>query len=447
MVPATKPDPSGPYAPENFRPAANSFGKVLSSIQGLQKRLDDFSLEEAEGAGAKAQALIQKLKALQAQLTLVEKLRKAAAETKQIVAAIPQADFALVAPDSLDNHPQLRAIIQAGKLIRTYRLLQTARASADAATIDFDALLRASSATGAAGAAAARAFTALALRPGVDAETAHLETPPAALPLDDATVADEVIFAPDLTVKHGGPSAPLTEATEARSGSAATTYDFAELKLDDFTLPPRRGAQSASPQAKPAGQRAAGAKRDKTAPNKSHFDERLLTDVIETYGEFIGSSNATKAVGPTPEFASPIPAPPDIMEQLPAVPGVALVPANAGPEAPIALPPPQAEEDQEVTVEAFVPSIKNRVEIDRQLKSIIKDYGEYDLYSHAKPSKFNKAAAIAAFVVLGLILGGFYLLKSPPPDAPVSAESVAPAQATSDSPANPTPHPTRQNNR
>ena len=442
MVPAQKQPPTTEPEPEiSSPPPSKGFGKVLSSIQGLQQRLDDFSLEEASQAEQKAQSLIDKLKALQARLQLFAKLRELAADTNHAIGEIPEANFDLVAPDSLENHPQLRAIVQAGKLIRMHRLLQAARAGIESVGLNFEA----PSQTPPSSANDHRGFgasgTALAPQPSTASEMpqAILAMPPS--PDINDTHTGAVPLAGDPTKTPGRPAA-VSNTVARQADKTAAKYDFAELKLEDFESPAPRREPLAGAATKPVGTRAAGAKKDKTAPNKSHFDERLLSDLIDTYGEFILSSAPSKPIEPTPELARTVAVRKDSIEQRPAVPSVALVPVkHADPAALPALPPPQDQDEEEkaADVDAFVPSIKNRGEIDRQLKSIIKDYGEYDLYSHSKPSKFNKTAAIAAFVVLGLVLGGFYLFKSPPARTPATAENTAPAQATSKSPSNPTP--------
>jgi hypothetical protein len=86
-----------------------------------------------------------------------------------------------------------------------------------------------------------------------------------------------------------------------------------------------------------------------------------------------------------------------------------------------------------------------RGEIDRQLKSIIKDYGEYDLYSPRSTINF-KLAAVGAFVVLGLVLGGLYFFKAPSTPNPAVVNTVEQTEGAK-SPAVATPpanNPTRK---
>jgi hypothetical protein len=55
--------------------------------------------------------------------------------------------------------------------------------------------------------------------------------------------------------------------------------------------------------------------------------------------------------------------------------------------------------------------LKKEGDIDRELKKIIKDYGEYDIYSRQNPINL-KFAAIGAFLLVTAVFFGFYFLSS-----------------------------------
>ena len=448
MVPAQKQPPTTERETElSSPPESKGFGKVLSSIQGLQQRLDDFSLEEAGQAELKARILIDKLTALQGHLQLFDKLRQIVPDTNRAIREIPEANFDLVAPDSLDNHPQLRAIVQAGKLIRMHRLLHAARAGAESVAFNFDTPSQTPLPWANDNRGVAESGPVVSVQPTASSENPKVNSVMAPILGINDSRAGNVLLAADLT-KVANQTALVVNTVKRQPVETAAKYDFAALKLEDIPSSAPRREPSASTAITPVGTSATGAKNEKTASNKSHFDQRLLNDLIDTYGEFVISNVPAIAILPTPSLSTPTAVRKDSIEQRPAAPSTALVWMSADPDAPIALPPPRDQDDKErkAARKASVPSIKNRREIDRQLKSIIKDYGEYDLYSHSKPSKFNKTAAIAAFVVLGLVLGGFYLFKSPPSRTPAAAESTVPAAATSKSPLTPTPDATKQKN-
>jgi hypothetical protein len=64
------------------------------------------------------------------------------------------------------------------------------------------------------------------------------------------------------------------------------------------------------------------------------------------------------------------------------------------------------------SLEQNVPSVRKNGQLDRELKKIIKDYGEVDLYSRQSPINY-KIAGIAAFLLLGALIAGFYFFYSP----------------------------------
>jgi hypothetical protein len=74
------------------------------------------------------------------------------------------------------------------------------------------------------------------------------------------------------------------------------------------------------------------------------------------------------------------------------------------------------------------PKSRKQGEIDQQLKNIIKDYGEYDLYSPQKSLNL-KVAAFAAFALLALLLGGLYFFKPFQSAKPAPVESHSPADS------------------
>ena len=72
--------------------------------------------------------------------------------------------------------------------------------------------------------------------------------------------------------------------------------------------------------------------------------------------------------------------------------------------------------------------MKKEGELDRQLKKLIKDYGEYDLYPQQSPVNL-KNGVIAAVLLLALVFSGFYFFSAPK----ASPRNAAANQSTSDS--------------
>jgi hypothetical protein len=86
-----------------------------------------------------------------------------------------------------------------------------------------------------------------------------------------------------------------------------------------------------------------------------------------------------------------------------------------------------------------LPSPRKDGELDRKLKKLIKDYGEYDLYSRQTPLKL-KTGVVAAFLVLTLIFSGFYFFSSPKPAVPASASSSQSQSSSETAPKEPAPN-------
>ena len=432
MLSAEKQEMPEDSPPENSSPPTSGFGRVLSSIQGLQQRLDDFSVEEVSRAHAKAAELIQQLGALQARLNALEKFKRAFADASATTAAAPEIDYDLIDADNLENHPQLRAIVQAGKLIRTHRLQRPAPTSADSVSAESPT-----------NPVVSGGLDQPQLAGAVDPETITLpqflpdEPLPNLSPKNDSTTAQ-----PDTSPLAASGAFTLVDSPYEPS-SAGSGYDFPDLKLE--VAPASEPHHDAIPAQ--AEERAAEAQTGKAA-GSSRFNQRLLSELIDTYGEFAVSVEATANQAapttnpptsqnhPSPESVvtaefEPAPAPsPDVFvaevakEETASAEITAREPAFVEPigGGRLALPAPE-EAISEPAFEQTLPNAKARGEIDRQLKNIIKDYGAVDLYSHRK-SVSTKTAAIAAAAALALVLGGIFFFKAPsstPSPAPIEA--------------------------
>ena len=116
------------------------------------------------------------------------------------------------------------------------------------------------------------------------------------------------------------------------------------------------------------------------------FDQRLLDDLIKNYGEFVASPVASAQAGAPTAPSRPAPVQADHRDL-------------------------RASETSQPQAKS-VPSVRKEGQLDRELKKIIKDYGEVDLYSNRSPITL-KIAGIAAFLLLGALVAGFYFYFSP----------------------------------
>ena len=397
-MPSDAPPSSGPQR-------VSGFGKVLSSVEGLQQRLNDFSIDELSRAHGKAHTLMQHLDDLQHRLDALTKLKNAIAGANTRLSELPEESFDLAGSDGLEHYSQLRSIVQIGKLIRMHRALQLTQTSAAVNPVDIEGTQS---------------------QKDSSVEQIH----------------DSIVYAPsDLDFSSG---LDATVEFSPEPGSSGTSHESErELAAVDQALlttptgPIATAAVSETVTAEPsstdpvAGRvgspSAQAAADDESTAVKPIFDQRLLNDLIQTYGEFALAGGAKKPADSATMIPPELPAdarmPGDLIVVQTTAAEPAFVRAKTGTH--IALPGP-SEKAPELTAPRTAPSLKKQGEIDKQLKRIIKDYGEVDLYSPQKTMNL-KMAAIAAVAVLGLVLGGFYLFKAPAPVVPAAVEAPLPA--------------------
>ncbi len=446
MLTAHRQEPQPGTASPGSGAQAGGFAKVLNSIQGLQQRLDGFSLEEASQGEANVQTIIQQLIAVQAKLNRLTELKQLVASANWMIGEIPEQNFDQVDLDGLENHPQLHAIIQASKLIRVHKLMQAARSGADALTFyDQAATLptagpeTSSLAAGSSSLASAQSSAASLKQEELQVIPPEVEEPPTTNPPEGGWV-----FSGDAELEQTEPQ--FVEHT-------VSVINDREDKLSSQAI------------SKPAGI------ETRLVVRETGFDERLLSDLIQAYGEFspvLKSSPATtqpKAgeiesgdpVISSSAMRSPtaqeISSDAESMSQIPSKPALLVLeeqPDNSQTEIPLTqqaenpktvigdsrstgvtlidtdlprLPPPQANRAKPENERTELPNTKKHGELDRQLKTIIKDYGEYDLYSYENSTNLKKVA-LAAFAVLAFVLGLFYFFKAPSTPKQPAASSV-----------------------
>lgn len=226
----------------------------------------------------------------------------------------------------------------------------------------------------------------------------HLQPPdqPEELSLEKAEPASKVLSPNEdssipqpVTLEHNQSTSP-SEETERDQKRDTPVNDETSAAIG---IPPSRDSERASNQDY----------RSASERITVEFDQKLLTDLIKDYGEFVTYSNLNspkiqeKVIAPDPEF----------MRQ----------PANdySDDREPKPLPKP-------------VP-YRNEGDLDRTLKKLIKDYGEYDIYSHRNPNNVKKVViATSTVLVLLLSLSFFYFrytTDSPSKLSPTRAEAFS----------------------
>ena len=453
MLPAKKQE-ARPETPQNSPVSSTmGFGKVLTSIQGLQQRLEDFSVEDVVRTEGNAKSLVLELSQLQIKLETLAALKQFVGSANLLISEIPEENFEQIAPDGLENHPQLHAIIQASKLIRLHRLMQAAKAGAESISLDLD--------TGTLSSAISPPERSL---PEFDA-TMTPSSEPAVEKLSVAlfeTLA-EPIGAAVTSVSEPRESVQSEEWTFSTEDKLDGVQEVVTARLGDFELggsPVGEALVTQDPSVIGASiETGSHQSKEATPSSKSAgaFDERFLSDLIETYGEFrissVGAPPVELPSKPEPSLPSVIESetqlapvdssnPPSTQiavinsEQrtpsLPAVephilPALMSTPSREETKAfelpAIATPEKQKPRAAADAKEKKLSALSKHGELDRQLKSIIKDYGEYDLYPPQSSINF-KMAALGAFAVLALVLGGFYFFRVPAAPTPVKVGTV-----------------------
>jgi len=422
---------------------AGGFGKMLNSLQGLQQRLEDFSIADVTNAEANAQTLILRLRQFQDTIAAVALLKNAAADIDRSIAEVAPVDVEIVDPDSLENHPQLHAIVKVSKLIKLQKLMTALKAGADegeaiavpdlmAATerspqgqlsetppaklSDTSASIEADQ--DAAAKPADRAVdepipaSLVETRDSITLASAARETA-RETPIDNRAATDFPTALAEFETAAAEIATTSAQDNQTQSKDFPAPAEHTPASLATANLPIVEPApllpQSARPKHAPAAKTKKQSKshdrhaapRDESkalARANESFDLRLLDDLVSNYGEFAANPNLPATVKKK-----------DLQHFEPA------------PNAAAELRPEPATSDETIS-----PSVKKDGDFDRQLKKIIKDYGEYDLYSD-KPAANIKKAGILAFVFLGLVFGGIYFFTAPPSTAktaPVSANSV-----------------------
>lgn len=374
MMPAKSQDT--PPAKAIVTPGSSAgFGKVLSSIQGLQQRLDDFSLEEVSRAEAKAATLVQELSLMELKVAAIPLIKDALRDAQRAVGSLGGEDFEPTGLSSLEKYSSLSTLLATAS-----KLQQAVRASPQKPPVSEPPSKKQELPT--------PEPTPIAETEPFDSADWVLGDEPAARhrPQEIESTRDFEIVAP---------GARQNSSSDFRFGAGTS----APLQANDLSK--KRKLRESAP-----------------------FDQRLLDDLIKTYGDFASFSGTGRAPEKAPEPAAleapenKLPAAlPDSQPERTSRALITLAPHASATPTPLrpATPPKTAFVDRgekpKPATEAGT-SLTRRSDIDHQLKRIVKDYGEYDLYSHHGSTR-TKVAGIIAFVLLGLLMAAVYAFKAP----------------------------------
>jgi hypothetical protein len=368
---------------------ASSFGMVLDSVQGLQRRLEDFSVEEISEAEALARTLISRLTELAKKLHRLTEVQRSVATARRSATEGGIENIKIPDLKVLENSLAVHAIVQASNLIPFPRPKKAL------SEIDENSLLT----------AAPIIYQTESLKSAADGNADNREKTND-FDLEDQARNPEEAVAPELTrgqmfgTNPEGTEAPILPAAMSidstvpqedfpshASEDELASSEISKIFAEDFTQLPENEAMGLFANAPTFEfakneESAAEAKGEEAA--SVAFDQRLLDDLIKNYGEFASPATST----PVEPLTTPS------------------RPAHAqAVRRELRMHEPES-------LEPSVPNVRKNGQLDRELKQIIKDYGERDLYS--RQSSINlKTAGIAAFLLLGALVAGFYFFYSP----------------------------------
>ena len=390
-------------------PTMGSFDKVVDSIDGLRDRVQGFTLEQVSEADQKLLTMSLGLNELQRRLgvlsemkdrigRLQETIQQAEAESlEQSRLAIETESTPVHAISQVGNLLKLRQVI---KLIKTAQNVSVTLAPRDQevqAPVIFEP------------------FEIVPEPPkaSMSGKLLPTEQPLTDAPRNEATAVawtesldrSEEVYDPAQLEKEAEEiqffSNDAADATQPDENAGSIPIQHLHLEsLDGTEYPQLNRTFPVEEIPVPSNQ------AHTEASEEADFDRRLLDDLIENYGEFsiMPSSSAGAKVRQEPKKEKSISTPRTD-------PSTAVAP----------------------TSQPTFPLQRKDGELDRKLKKLIKDYGEYDLYSRQTPLKV-KTGVIAAFLVLSLVFSAFYFFSSPKSAITPSVSSASQSQNDSATP-------------
>jgi hypothetical protein len=385
----------------------SSFGKVVGSIEGLRHKLDNLTLSDLEATEEKINTLserlgelhrtVLRLSAIREQLLRVDAAKNEAGnETARVVELAT-----LQKPLKLHMLGQLRSLVL---FSRANRGLSDAGGlkeySHDIGEVpEAKAIAEPSRTTGVALAETAAAPEVLSA-PDSDSTELSLERLHDSVHQDLPASNREHVF-------HGEPL-PAASGTEAllsadkpvsqiATAGKTAQAEIESVEAEEFILTEIGETNPVTVQWRELPEAPASVSPENQTASEFEFDQRLLNDLIKDYGEFIV---------PSPSSSSAEAAPP------PKRPESSL--AKSQTEFPLV---------DNVTSQKILPSARKDGELDRKLKKLIKDYGEYDLYSGHSSKKYG-TRIIAICAIIAVFLGGIYFFSSEENETATDAPAV-----------------------
>ncbi len=377
-------------SPTKGRIPVDGVGNVVSSIEGLQHRLSNFTHEEIAKAEGQIQALLSSISEIADRLQLVARIHHGLTRARISLADMETKGLYVTSFEAVQ--PMLEEIAQCTPIIQfrsqdSESLNGPSSKNANAEVIE--------------SAKSELINLELENNSGVVSRTGDDNFSPknvskisrALTLLRSPTLLSENIESGD---SDGGPQTTSSKPEASGESDAETNAkpQFENLSKENPV---------ASHEYAPDSQNSSHEVQFDTHA-ATDFDQQLLDDLIKNYGEFATFSEPHASLKPLPN-------------------GTVDFEFN-GDKAPPLIPPTSSTPSTDFGNSAPVP-VRKEGELDVRLKKLIKDYGEYDLYSRESPLKL-KTGVIGALILLAAILAAFYFLSSPKPTLPESNANVPP---------------------
>ena len=383
-------------------PAGGPVGKVVNSIQGLQQRLNDYTLEEVSAAENRSRTLMLGLLNLQSRLGSLVAIKRSMTVVYEALEKTTSEDIKLSVIETSGKPIKLHDIIQASNLIKFPTLKRTSHQSPGhivSIAIPSETLAGAKhtpkstrDVIGQSSAAGRREATDSSNEPAFVFGATDIE---AAAGIPEADFSWDNDSDPNTNIGNNIEYEQEIQTATVRSAPEKLNNPQPNISAPEFNQELPLADESNTPISRAL------------VPTGGDFDQRLLDDLIKNYGEFFSPSNSPSKVVSQANVDTVEPHSKPIILEKPAVESAKNNTARTSP-------------------------LKKEGDIDRELKKIIKDYGEYDIYS--RHNRLNlKLAAIGAFLLVVAVFSGFYLLsssKSPERSSPPAA--AEPVLGTSD---------------
>ena len=390
-------------------PMMESFDKVVDSIDGLRDRVQGFTLEQVSDADQKLRTMSLGLSELQRKLGVLSEMKDRINRLQEI---IQQAKAESLEESRLATEAEpmpIHAIAQIGNLLKLRQVIKVIRAAQNVsvtlapkdrevqAPVIFEPFEIVSKPPKTSMTREVRSTEQTLTEAPRNEETAVASTDSAGR---SAEVYDPAQLEKELEEVQFF-SNEAADATQPDEAVGSIPIEDLHLESIDATEYPQLNRSFSMEQIPGTSDQ-----MQTEASEEADFDRRLLDDLIKNYGEFsiMPSSTAEAKVQQEPKDEK----------------------ATSTPRAdsPIAVAPAS---------QPTFPLQRKDGELDRKLKKLIKDYGEYDLYSRQTPLKL-KTGVIAAFLVLSLVFSGFYFFSSPKSAITPSVSSASQSQNDSAAP-------------